>query len=86
MTTPEGLPVPGHRPQNASAVALVTASKQAEERVLRMLDALAAHPDIDKRWLQIGRSAIEQGFMAVNRSVFRPERIALPADRPAGAA
>lgn len=75
-----GLPVPGYKPQSAAAVATVTAMKQAEERLLRSLDVLALDPDFDKRWLAIGRTAIEQGFMAVNRAVFRPGRAVLPED------
>lgn len=80
MTRHEGLPVSGYRPQSADAVSLVNTNKVAEEEVLRLLDRLATRPDIDKRWLAIGRTAIEQGFMAVNRAVFQPARIDLPRD------
>jgi len=37
---------------------------------------------IDKRWLAIGRTQLEQAFMAINRSVFQPERVKLPDDKP----
>lgn len=77
MSQHQGLPVAGYRPQEDVKVALVNANKQAEERVLRILDALAEQPETDKRWLAIGRTAIEQGFMAVNRSIFQPARIGL---------
>lgn len=80
MTQHSGLPVAGYRPQNDVALALVNANKRSEEALLRTLDELAARSDIDKRWLAIGRTAIEQGFMAVNRAIFQPERIALPSD------
>lgn len=73
----EGLPVAGYLPQTSDKVALVNANKAAEESVLRILDALAADPDTDKRWLAIGRTAIENGFMAVNRSVFKPARVSI---------
>lgn len=76
----DGLPVSGYRPQSDAAVATVNTMKQAEERVLRLLDALALAQDVDKRFLAIGRTHIEQGFMAVNRSVFRPGRVSLPED------
>lgn len=79
MTQHNGLPVSGYRPQSDDAVAKVNRSKELEEHVLRLLDQLAADPETDKRWLQIGRTAIEQGFMAVNRSVFKPARIELGA-------
>lgn len=80
MTQNKGLPVAGYQPQSDEAVANVNTMKCAEEIILRALDDLAGCDKIDKRWLAIGRTAIEQGFMAVNRSVFRPGRVRLPGD------
>lgn len=84
------LPVSGYKPQTQAKVDLVNSFKAAEERILRMLDALRelpnaddpdAAPQIDQRWLAIGRTQIEQGFMAVNRSIFQPGRVErLPED------
>lgn len=87
----EGLPVAGYRPQTDEAVDLVNEHKLMEERVLRRLDDLramayrgehgAAHGvTIDQRWLAIAQTHIEQGFMALNRSIFQPGRVALPGD------
>lgn len=70
-----GLPVHGYRPQPAVALERVNAMKQIEERVLRALDELKEFPETDARWLQIGRTDIEKGFMAVNRAVFKPGRV-----------
>lgn len=78
--THPGLPVAGYRPQTAEAVQLVNRMKAAEEQLLRELDGMAADLNIDKRWLAIGRTGIEQAFMAINRSVFQPGRITLPGD------
>lgn len=78
MTEHIGLPVAGYRPQTSAAVDLVNANKEMEEHVLRVLDALKNEPAVDQRWLAIGRTHIEQGFMAVNRSVFKPARVSLP--------
>jgi hypothetical protein len=79
------LPVAGYRSQGADKVAIVNAHKAAEERVLRLLDALKSDAAIDQRWLAIGRSAIEQGFMAINRAVFQPARVTLEDDlKPSG--
>ena len=75
----QGLPVAGYRPQDEGAISLVNINKKFEEGVLRILDSLANNPDIDKRWLSIGRTQIEQGFMAVNRAIFKPGRISLNA-------
>ena len=77
MSKHEGLPVSGYRPQSDAAVAVVNESKNVEEGLLRFLDGLASIPEIDPRWLAIGRTQIEQGFMAVNRAVFKPSRVEL---------
>lgn len=69
------LPVSGYSTQSDENVSLVNKNKRREEKILRVLDEMATMPDIDKRWLAIGRTQIEQGFMAINRSVFRPARI-----------
>lgn len=73
----DGLPVKGYKPQSESNIDHVNQNKTMEELFLRQLDKLATLPDIDKRWLAIGRTQIEQGFMAVNRAVFQPSRVKL---------
>ena len=77
MTEHAGLPVSGYRPQTSAKIETVNLNKELEERVLQQLDKLAENDEIDQRWLAIGRTAIENGFMAVNRSVFRPNRASL---------
>jgi hypothetical protein len=78
----KGLPIAGYRPQNDDAVTLVNDNKQAEEKLLRLMDSLAHDylpgVEADKRWLAIARTQIEQGFMALNRSIFKPGRVELP--------
>lgn len=75
-----GLPVAGYRPQSGDAVGQVNANKLLEERVLRRLDDLFAVDELDKRWLSIARTHVEEGFMAMNRAVFQPARVGLPED------
>lgn len=77
-----GLPVGGYRPQSQAAIDLVNDFKRAEEQLLRVLDRLPENPavKVDGRWLAIGRTGLEQAFMAINRSIFRPERVELPGD------
>lgn len=67
-------PVLGYRPQSETQLALVNENKLTEESTLCILDELAKNPDVDHRWLAIGRTHIEQGWMAVNRSILRPTR------------
>jgi len=81
----EGLPVKGYKPQEPWAIEAVNHNKEIEEVLLRVLDRLGQHPKIDKRWLAIGKTHLEQGFMAINRAIFQPGRVELPADSPAAA-
>lgn len=87
MAEHKGLPVAGYKPQSDEKVALVNGFKQDEERILRKLDSLSDDADmdiigvtVDKRFLAIGRTLLEQAFMAINRSVFQPGRVTLPED------
>lgn len=80
----DGLPVAGYRPQSQQAIDMVNAFKDVEEQLLRSIDLMRDGVDgepYDQRWLAIARTNLEQGFMALNRAVFRPSRIALPGDR-----
>ncbi len=71
------LPVQGYKPQAQESVDLVNLNKRKEEMILRDLDKLANLEFVDKRWLAIGRTNLEQAFMAINRSIFKPNRINL---------
>ncbi len=77
MTEHQPLPVSGYKSQSEETVALVNVNKRQEELALRTLDDLAQRSDIDKRWLAIGRTYLEQAYMAINRSIFQPTRINL---------
>ena len=82
------LPVHGYAAQPVGAVDLVNENKRIEERLLRRLDELRelgerdiGTPGLDHRWLAIARTHFEQGFMALNRAVFKPQRVTLPEDQ-----
>lgn len=72
-----GLPVAGYKDQKQTAVDQVNLNKMMEEIVLRRIDTLQTEGEVDPRWLAIARTDIEKGFMALNRSIFKPERIDL---------
>lgn len=75
MTDHDPLPVAGYKPQSDAKVAAVNENKQLEETVLKRIDVLKADPDVDQRWLAIGRTHIEEAFMAINRAIFKPQRL-----------
>lgn len=72
--------VPGYTQQSSEALSIVTSFKHVEEEVLRVLDEMKTGSEIDQVWLEIGRIQLQQSFMAINRSVFRPQRVTLPDD------
>jgi len=78
------LPVHGYRPQSQDKVDAVNANKILEAQVLKAVDETAGVEGTDPRWLSIARTHLEQGFMALNRSIFRPDRAQLPDDRRSG--
>lgn len=78
------LPVAGYVAQSQVKIDEVNINKRLEETVLRRLDDLKAGIntglatfEVDQRWLAIGRTHIEEAFMAINRSIFKPERVKL---------
>jgi cytochrome c-type biogenesis protein CcmH/NrfG len=71
------VPVHGYTAVLQTTLAIVNENKKIEELVLRLLDKLKENPNVDQRWLQIGRTDIEKGFMSINRSVFKPQRFDL---------
>lgn len=78
-----GLPVHGYQKQADEKVQLVNRNKEIEEHSLRVLDALRdLGPAIDQRWLAIGRTHLEQAWMAINRSIFQPQRFDPPSAQP----
>lgn len=77
-------PIAGYRPVSEAMRQLVNINKHMEETALRQLDTLATitvvdgeDVEIDKRWLAIGRTHMEQAWMAINRAVMRPGRVIL---------
>ena len=89
----KSLPVAGYTDKNNAEIELVNEGKLLEERVLRYIEKIeyrlkghvdsleqASIRDGDPRFLAIGRTDIQKGFMMVYRSVFNPGRAKLPED------
>jgi hypothetical protein len=69
------MPIAGYTAQSDDIIKTVNENKQLEETVLKQLDALKARTDVDQRWLAIGRTHVEEAFMAINRALFKPQRL-----------
>ena len=73
-------PVLGYTPQSQERLDCVNHNKALEERLLRQIERYLSESLVDGRWAAIAKTHFEQGFMALNRSVMQPQRIALPED------
>lgn len=69
------LPIKGYRNMTEVEVNAINRLKELGEQVEAQLDIVASiHPDA--RWLAIGRTNLQIGFMCVTRSIAKPETFA----------
>lgn len=80
MADHQPMPVAGYTAQSDDRVKLANEGKELEERYLRWIDKLKAHPDTDKRCAAEAFTCIQTGAMFAIRSIFQPQRIKLPGD------
>lgn len=66
------LPVEGYRAQPQDRIDLVNEMKAAEAGLLKRIAELPMDTAENARWRSIARTHFQQGFMAINRALFRP--------------
>ena len=66
-------PITGYRVLTQDEVSLMNSIKEEANEVELVVLGLECLPDIDQRWVAIGKTHLQQGFMALVRSVARPE-------------
>lgn len=62
----------GYRHLTNEEIALVNEVKAKAEEVGELMRRLQALPEIDKRWLAIGTTDLQKGFMGVVRAIAQP--------------
>jgi hypothetical protein len=77
MAEHQPIPVSGYKPQSQETIDRVNDNKRVEEALLQTMDEMQGDANFDQRWLAIARTDIEKGFMALNRAIFRPDRVKL---------
>jgi hypothetical protein len=70
MTKPK---ITGYRDLSEAEIALINRVKAKAKEVGELLDEIQPHAATDLRWISIGRTDLQQGFMAVIRAIARPE-------------
>ena len=64
--------ITGYRQLNEEEAALMNLFKEKAEEIGLMVERLMAREDVDKRWVAIGKTHLQQGFMAVIRGIAKP--------------
>lgn len=66
-------PIKGYRSLTEEELLAINRSKDMEELALTLVSLLQSNPTFDQRWVSIGKTHIQQGFMALVRGIARPE-------------
>lgn len=64
--------VTGYRQLNEAEAALMNEIKAEAVKVGELVEKLRATPGLDQRWISIGVTELQQGFMALTRAVAQP--------------
>lgn len=64
--------VKGYRTLSESEIAMINEGKTLAENVGTFIDKLLADPNTDKRWVAVGKTQLQQGFMAAIRGIAQP--------------
>lgn len=66
--------ITGYRDLTEKEIALMNEIKDQAEQIGALVEKLrAAGSDLDQRWVSIGATDLQTGFMALVRSVAKPE-------------
>jgi hypothetical protein len=65
--------ITGYRDLSEAEIALMNEVKIAGNTLGNLVDQVAQTPGIDKRWTAIAKTHLQEGVMALVRSIARPE-------------
>lgn len=67
--------IKGYRDLSTDEIALINEAKVLSDQVGEFIAKISDHlpyPNIDPRWIAIGRTDLQKGFMALIRAIARP--------------
>ncbi|MCM8736629.1 hypothetical protein M5E06_21105 [Azospirillum sp. A1-3] len=64
--------IKGYRDLSADEIALMNEAKAKAEEVGALVDKIASTPGIDGRWVSIGKTDLQKGFMSLIRGIAQP--------------
>jgi hypothetical protein len=66
-------PIIGYRKLSDVEIDKLNRVKELANQVGALVEELMLDGTVDTRWIAIGRTQLQQGFMAVNRGIAKPE-------------
>jgi len=73
MANNNGKDIKGYRNLTDEEIALMNKCKELAVKVGDLCDELSAIEETDKRWVNIGKTDLQKGFMSIIRSIAKPE-------------
>ena len=64
--------IKGYRDLSQEEISLMNEAKSLAEQCGHLTDKIKANLDTDQRWLAIGTTDLQKGFMAIIRSIAKP--------------
>ena len=64
--------IKGYRDLTQSEIDLMNALKAKAEEIGALLETIAIVEGVDQRWLAIGKTDLQKGFMAAIRAIAKP--------------
>ena len=64
--------IKGYRDLSQAEIDAMNRVKVAAESIRVLIEDLQQMPDLDKRWVAIGTTNLQQGFMALTRAIAQP--------------
>jgi hypothetical protein len=65
--------IKGYRDLSEQEINSMNMVKGLAAQVGLLVEELRQWPDLDQRWVSIGATELQQGFMALTRSIAKPE-------------
>ena len=65
--------IKGYRELDEVEILIMNDIKMAGEALGVLVDRLRGHSHLDQRWVSIGATDLQKGFMALTRAVAKPE-------------
>lgn len=77
MDNQRGFPIyreiKGYRELSAEEIEMMNVIKEYGASLGRIVEQLADAPEVDPRWVAIGKTDLQKGLMALTRAIAKPE-------------